>query len=166
MNFWLFYLTKLSFCVSCDFPDEKFSFFSPFSLEQSFTGNLETVRSDVERFQCFPEMDHLITQLKFSHDTIMDDNTTRHTAGNRGVSIEDGWMASIKRTSFARFDNNQSDAPFIRTHWIRNNYPSFPTSEYNVHIEFQFLSLSFHLCLRLQHRASRKRDHTFPVTRD
>lgn len=144
----LFHLTKL--LSHATFRTKDFPF--PFSLEQPFRW-LETF----SMFSMFP------WDGSFNYAIKILARRKQHGWKWRSL-IEDGWMASIKRTSFARFDNNQSDAPFIRTHWIRNNYPSFPTNQYNVHIEFQFLSpssLSVSGC-----NTEHKRDHTFPVTRD
>lgn len=144
----LFHLTKL--LSHATFRTKDFPF--PFSLEQPFR-RLETF----SMFSMFP------WDGSFNYAIKILARRKQHGWKWRSL-IEDGWMASIKRTSFARFDNNQSDAPFIRTHWIRNNYPSFPTNQYNVHIEFQFLSpssLSVSGC-----NTEHKRDHTFPVTRD
>lgn len=55
--------------ISRDFPDQRFSF--------SFLSRSDGWKRS-RCSQCFPETDHLITQLKFSHDG-------NNTAGNGGV---------------------------------------------------------------------------------
>lgn len=69
-----------------------------------------------------------------------------------GPRLLDSIIINRMRLSFERTEFEIITLPFQRANITYTSSSNF--------------SLSFHLCLRLQHRASRKRDHTFPVTRD
>lgn len=99
--------------ISRDFPDQRFSF--------SFLSRSDGWKRS-RCSQCFPETDHLITQLKFSHDG-------NNTAGNGGVWSR---MAEWPRSSGPRLLDsiiiNRMRLSFERTEFEIITLPFQPTN--------------------------------------